>query len=75
MSNRKKKAGKITVGGNIPRPGQRQPNTIILTQPKRFGIDIADYTTSVRAAENVDFSRRYKLYDLYSDILMDTNLT
>lgn len=75
MSNRKKKAGKITVGGNIPRPGQRQPNTIILTQPKRFGIDIADYTTSVRAAENVDFSRRYKLYDLYSDILMDTHLT
>ena len=75
MSNRKKKAGKITVGGNIPRPGQRQPNTIILTQPKRFGIDIADYTTSVKAAENVDFSRRYKLFDLYSDILMDTHLT
>ena len=75
MSNRKKKSGKITVGGNIPRPGQRQPNTIILTQPKRFGIDIADYTISVRAAENVDFSRRYKLFDLYSDILMDTHLT
>ena len=75
MSNRKKKAGKITVGGNIPRPGQRQPNTIILTQPKRFGIDIADYTNSVKAAENVDFSRRYKLFDLYSDILMDTHLT
>lgn len=75
MRNKKKKAGKITVGGNIPRPGQRQPNTIILTQPKRFGIDIADYTTSVKAAENVDFSRRYKLFDLYSDILMDTHLT
>ena len=75
MSNKKKKARKITIGGNIPRPGQKQPNTIILTQPKRFGIDIADYTTAVRSAENVDFSRRYKLFDLYSDILMDTHLT
>lgn len=75
MSNKKKKARKITIGGNIPRPGQKQPNTIRLTQPKRFGIDIADYTTAVRSAENVDFSRRYKLFDLYSDILMDTHLT
>ena len=75
MNKRKKKNGKITVGGNIPRPGQRHPNTIILTQPKRFGIDVADYTSAVKSAENVDFSRRYKLFDLYSDILMDTHLT
>lgn len=75
MSKRKKRAGQITVGGNVPRPGQRQPNTIVLTQPKRFGIDIADYTSAIKSAENIDYSRRYKLYDLYSDILMDTHLT
>lgn len=75
MSKRKKKAGQITVSGNAPRPGQKQPTTIVITQPKRFGIDISDYTTAVRSAENVDYSRRYKLFDLYSDILMDTHLT
>jgi phage gp29-like protein len=66
---------KITTGGNIPRLGQPFPTTIVLTQPKRFGIDIADYTASLKAFENVDFSRRYRLYDLYSDILMDTHLS
>ena len=69
------KAGLITVGGNLPQPGQNRPNVIVLTQPRRFGIDIADYMAAIRAAENVDFSRRYKLYDLYSDILMDTHLS
>lgn len=59
----------------MPRPGQKGPVTIVMTQPKRFGLDIADYMQAVRAFENVDFSRRYKLYDLYSDILMDTHLT
>jgi phage gp29-like protein len=73
MSGRQK--NKITTGGNIPRPGQTYPTTIILTQAKRFGIDIADVIQSVRAFENVDYSRRYKLYDLYSDILMDPHLT
>lgn len=67
--------GKITIGGNIPQQGQQHPNVIVLTQPKRFGIDIADFTSAVRAAEDVDFSRRYKLYDLYADILMDTHLS
>ncbi|KAA6351231.1 hypothetical protein EZS27_001377 [termite gut metagenome] len=70
-----KKKNKITAGGNIPRPGQHTPSTIVLTQPKRFGIDIADFTASIKSAENVDYSRRYKLYDLYSDILMDTHLS
>ena len=53
-----KKKEKITVSGNTPRPGQTGARTIVLTQPKRFGIDISDYTTSVHAAENVDYSRR-----------------
>ena len=75
MSKKKKKAGHITVAGNIPRPGQNGRSTIVLTAPKRFGIDIVDYTNAVRSAENVDYSHRYKLFDLYSDILMDTHLS
>ena len=73
MSRRKKNI--ITSGGNIPVRGQNTPNTIVLTQPKRFGIDIADFMAAVRAAESVDFSTRYKLYDLYTDIMQDTHLT
>lgn len=73
MNSNKNK--QITVGGNIPRPGQTAPRTIVLTQPKRFGIDIGDFTTSITAAENVDYSRRFQLYDLYNDILMDTHLS
>ena len=75
MNKRKKGAGKITQSGNLPRPGQKGPATIILTQPRRFGIDIADYMLAVRAFENVDYSRRFRLHDLFSDILMDTHLT
>lgn len=67
--------GMITASGNVPRPGQTAPATIILTQPRRFGIDIADYTSAIRAAEDVDFPRRSRLYDLYADILMDTHLS
>lgn len=70
-----KKKQKITVGGNRATPGQTTPRTIIITQPKRFGIDIADFTSSVRSFENVDYSTRYKLYDLYADIMMDTHLS
>lgn len=78
MSNKKKyqsTKGRITVSGNVPRPGQRQPSVILLTQPKRFGIDTADFMAAVRAAENVDFPQRSKLYDLYSDIMLDTHLS
>jgi phage gp29-like protein len=71
----RKKKNRITAGGNMPRPGQPFPTTVVLTQPKRFGIDIADYTAAVKAMENVDYSRRYRLYDLYADILMDTHLS
>ena len=65
----------ITSGGNVPRPGQTAPNVIVLTQPKRFGKDMSDVTVAIRAAENVDFPQRAKLYDLYEDILLDTHLT
>ena len=50
--NRKNnKAGIITVGGNFTLPGQKRPNVIVLTQPKRFGLDISDYMAAVKAAE------------------------
>ena len=77
MSNRKYKDGKgrITMSGNVPRPGQKQPAVILLTQPKRFGIDTADFMAAIRAAENVDYSQRSRLYDLYSDIMLDTHLS
>ena len=77
MSNRKYKDGKgrITMSGNVPRPGQKQPAVILLTQPKRFGIDTADFMAAIRAAENVDYSQRSRLYDLYSDILLDAHLS
>src|SRR5574344_660741 len=75
MKKKLNKNGNITVSGNIPRPDQKQPAVIILTQPKRFNIDISDYTQAVHSVENVDFSRRYKLYDLYEDIMMDTHLS
>ena len=75
MNKRKKGAGKITQR-EPAEVGQKGPATIILTQPRRFGgIDIADYMLAVRAFENVDYSRRFRLYDLFSDILMDTHLT
>lgn len=71
----RKKKNRISAGGNMPRPGQPYPTTVVLTQPKRFGIDIADFTAAVKTFENVDYSLRYKLYDLYADILMDTHLS
>ncbi len=74
MSKRNKNK-RITSGGNIPQRGQTAPNTIVLTQPKRFGIDIADFVSAVRSAESVDYSIRYKLYDLYEDIMFDEHLT
>lgn len=74
-NNLESRPGLITSGGNVPRPGQSRHPVIVLTQPKRFGIDIADYTEAIRSAENIDFPRRYKLYDLYADILMDSHLS
>lgn len=69
------KKNQITASGNLPIPGQKHPATLVLTQPKRFHIDIATYMAAIRAAENVDFPQRAKLFDLYEDILMDTHLS
>lgn len=70
-----KQSKKITSGGNLPLPGQTRPATLVLTQPKRFHVDISTYMVALRAAENVDFSQRAKLFDLYEDISMDTHLS
>lgn len=54
--NRKNnKAGIITVGGNFTLPGQKRPNVIVLTQPKRFGLDISDYMAAVRGGRECRF--------------------
>lgn len=72
FKNRSAKSSKqrISEGSNVTRPGA----TIILTQPQRFGIGLDDYMQSIRGAENVDFTQRVKLYDIFSESLMDPHL-
>jgi phage gp29-like protein len=65
----RKGATRITEGGNF-RPG----TTITIAAPRRFGVDIEGYMAAIRAAENVDFTQRTKLYDLYTDALIDGHL-
>lgn len=72
---RKKNRGRITVSGNMPLPGRKEPGTVIITQPKRFFLDMSAYMMGVKGAENVDFSQRTKLYDIYTDILSDGHLS
>lgn len=67
--------GMVTASGIMPRPGQSAPGVVILSPPRRFGIDISDYMAAVRGAEAVDMPSRTRLYDLYADILMDTHLS
>lgn len=67
--------GMVTASGIMPRPGQSAPGVVILSAPRRFGVDISDYMTAVRSAETVDMPSRTRLYDLYADILMDAHLS
>lgn len=60
---------RITEGGNF-RPG----TTITLTAPKRFGFGLDDYMASIRSADNVDFTQRVRMYDIYLDTLLDPHL-
>ena len=75
MSRKKNNAKRITTGGLRPLPGQKQPATIILSPPKRFGIDISTFIDAVRAADNIDYYRRTRLLDLYEDITIDSHLS
>ena len=61
----------ISISGNMPLPGRNTPGTVIITAPRLFMKDMADYMQAVRGANNVDFTQRTRLYDLYEDILMD----
>lgn len=65
---------KITVGGNLNPPG-KPARTVIITQPHRFFLDMQTYMRSIRGAENVDFTNRIRLYDMYEDILLDGHLS
>lgn len=61
---------RITIGNNITQPGR----TVAISTPRRFGQGIDDYIAAVRAADNVDFSQRTRLYDLYNDVDTDTHV-
>lgn len=65
---RKRPANRITAGGNF------RPGTVTVTAPRRFGVGLEDFMSAVRAAEDVDFTRRAKLYDIYADALLDPHL-
>ena len=75
MSRKKNNAKRITTSGLRPLPGQKGPSTILLSPPKRFGIDISTFIDAVRAADNIDYYRRTRLLDLYEDITIDTHLS
>ena len=62
------KKNKITQGG------MTSANIIQLSQVRKFNVDISDYIQSVLSAENIDFTRRVRLYDLYEDVMQDTHL-
>ena len=73
MVNRSAKPARgqrITEGSNVTRPGA----TVVLSQPRRFGIGLDDYMNGIRSAENVDFTQRVRLYDIFSESLMDPHL-
>lgn len=68
------KKEKITIGGNINTQGS-PARTVIITQPQRFFLDMQKYMSGIRGAENVDFTNRIRLYDMYEDILIDGHLS
>ena len=59
---------RITQGGNA------HPGTLVITAPQRFGIGLDTYMDAIRSAENVDYTRRTNLYDIYNDTLLDPHL-
>lgn len=68
--NIRKSANKqrITQGGNVHR------GTLVITQPQRFGVGLDSYMDAIRSAENVDYTQRTRLYDIYNDTLLDPHL-
>lgn len=67
----KSKKNRIISGGQVNKqPGQ----TIILTTPQRGNLDLGVYMNAIRAFDAIDWPRRAKLLDLYSDVEMDTHI-
>lgn len=61
---------RITVGGQVSAP----QSTVIVTQNQRFGLDLSMYKAAIRAAENMDYTQRARLYDMYEDVMLDTHM-
>ena len=61
---------RITVGGQVTRPGAH----IIVQQPMRFNLDLGVFKQAIRSAENVDYTRRVQLYDIYTEAMLDPHL-
>ena len=61
---------RITVGGQATRPGAH----IIVQQPMRFNLDLGVFKQAIRSAENVDYTRRVQLYDIYTEAMLDPHL-
>lgn len=76
--NRKKKnspkQGKIIQGGMLVPQGMRQPD-IVLQMPEIFMFDMNAYMQSVKAAREIDFSNRARLYDMYDSASLDLHLS
>lgn len=76
--NRKKKnspkQGKIIQGGMLVPQGTRQPD-IVLQIPEMFMFDMNAYMQSVKAAREIDFSNRARLYDMYDSASLDLHLS
>ncbi len=65
---------RITQGGMLTSPGQRQPD-IVLQMPEVFFFDMAAYMASVKSAQGIDYSNRVRLYDMYESALLDLHLS
>ena len=61
---------RITTGGQVTRPGA----TVIVQQPMRFNLDLGVFKQAIRSAENVDYTRRVQLYDIYTEAMLDPHL-
>ena len=61
---------RITVSGQVTRPGAN----IIVQQPMRFNLDLGVFKQAIRSAENVDYTRRVQLYDIYTEAMLDPHL-
>lgn len=71
----KTRKGKISVSGNLPRPGQKGPGDDRPYPAQALRYRYRRLLQTIRAADNVDYPRRFRLYDMYIDILMDPHLT